>query len=146
MLKKMSWLPMLLFVLLIWDFNAPQAIAGTFVASIEWMLSDSNGQQVAQPSFMLDIDFGDSYYNAYGAVCSLDGETCTPTIGSGYLFANNVAQTDISVHMDIRGGTKLYRLVIDLDSLDGTCAVYNKDGNFEEAMNLILHRVWNTGY
>jgi len=121
-----------------------QAFASDTLGSVEWQLShvmdmQNHSVQLKQPIVHLDVDYGFAYLSLYGALCSEDGIDCTPANGSGY-FYDDTSGTEIK--MGIRAGTKEYRIAISPDTLDGTFAIYNKDGQIEYVGSIDLQQLY----
>jgi hypothetical protein len=110
-----------------------QALASDTVGSFDWELSNvtdmqNHSVQLDQPVLSLDADFGFAFLSLYGALCPENGINCTPASGSGY-FDNETSGKYI--RMDIKAGTKIYRIQLSFETLGGFFARYDKDGNIE---------------
>ncbi len=119
-----------------------QGSAADTIANINWQISsltdmDNNSVTVSRPILSLDVDMGMSYFNVYGILCSMDGANCMATSGGGYLD-QDPSDGSISVIMDLQIGSKTYRLKVALDTLSGTCAIYDHTGDIEAVGSIDL--------
>ncbi|MBN2232280.1 MAG: hypothetical protein JW781_05605 [Deltaproteobacteria bacterium] len=113
----------------------PAASASDTVAAIDWQLSSvtdlqNNSYALLRSVLSLDVDLGFTFINMYGSFCSPDGIDCAAASGSGYLYQ---AAGGVEIHMDVRSGSKMYRIILNAATLSGTCAIYDYTGSLEAA-------------
>lgn len=123
--------------------NLTQVYASDTIGTIHWKITHVTDMQnsavnLARPVLALDVDYGKTFFNIYGNFSSEDGLEAAAAHGAGYLY-----QADkLEIRMDVRSGMKLYRLILDAQTLNGTCAVYDKTGTFEAAGSVDLVAIY----
>jgi len=143
MVRRISF--WIVFAVLLANFGViGQAFASETLGSLEWQLShvvdmQNHSIQLSQPILHLDADYGFAYLSFYGALCSEDGIDCTPVNGSGYFYDDTSATV---IKMGIRAGTKEYRITVSPETLGGTFAIYNKDGQIEYVGSIDLQQLY----
>ena len=121
-----------------------QVSASDTIASIDWRISHVTNLQNAEvgysrPILSLDVDMGFYYLNVYGTMCSEDGIDCIAVNGAGYLY---YTASGMKVKMDVRAGTKSFKIELDPETLGGMVGIYDKDGQFEAAGSIELLQVY----
>ena len=133
-----------IFMILVAGFNLAAVNASETIASIDWKITNLTDMQhntvsIPRPVLSLDVDFGRSFFNLYGCFGSEDGLDDAAAQGAGYIYHQN---DKVEIRMDVRSGTKLYRLHLDMNTLSGTCAVYDNTGAIESVGSVDMVKVY----
>lgn len=123
-----------LITMLLFSFVAQfvgMALASTTLGTIGWHITnvariDNQPVQMNRDYLWLDVDLGNSFFHVYGAFMDHTGNDIQAATGSGYTMVDEDGSSRIKI--EVRGGTYLYRLDLDMNSLGGAIAIYDKDG------------------
>ena len=116
-------------------FMAPTikaCLASETLGTIGWHITNltnmSNQPIEMQRDYLwLDVEIGNSFFLVYGTFMDNSGNNVEAAHGSGYTFVNDDGSG--SIKMEVRAGTYIYKLDLDMNSLGGTIAIYDKNGD-----------------